>query len=52
MALQGTLIVAVVTGDVHFDHVDTLPNGVPQIVTGTASQGGLCRVITVEPKAD
>ena len=52
VAVQETPIVAVVTGHVHFSHEDTLPNGVPQIVTGTASQGGLCRVITVEPKAD
>ena len=52
VAIQETPIVAVVTGHVHFSHEDTLPNGVPQIVTGTASQGGLCRVITVEPKAD
>ncbi len=52
VALEQTPIAAVVTGHVHFSHEDTLPNGVPQIVTGTASQGGLCRVITVEPKAD
>lgn len=52
VAVQDTPIVAVVTGHVHFSHEDILPNGVPQIVTGTASQGGLCRVITVEPKAE
>lgn len=49
-ALERTSVAAVVAGHIHFSHEDILPNGVPQIVTGTATQGGLCRVIRVEPE--
>lgn len=41
-----TPVKLVVTGHLHFHHEDTLPNGVPQIVTDKGYTGG-CRVIRV-----
>ncbi len=38
----------VITGHLHIDHEDTLPNGVTQIVTDIAS-GGHCRLIRLIP---
>lgn len=37
-------VALVLAGHVHFDHVDTLPGGTPQIVTGAGFDGS-CRII-------
>ena len=42
-----TPVVAVFSGHVHFNHVDTFPNGVTQYVT-SAGYFGDCRVVTVK----
>ena len=39
---------AIVAGHVHFDHEDTLPNGVTQYITDIACDGH-CRVLTLTP---
>ena len=44
---ENTPVVAVFSGHVHFNHVDTFPNGVTQYVTN-AGYFGDCRVITVK----
>ena len=44
---ENTPVVAVFAGHVHFNHVDTFPNGVTQYVTN-AGYFGDCRVITVK----
>lgn len=51
VALEPSPVVAVVAGHIHFGHEDTLPNGVPQLVTELAARNGACRVITVKGKA-
>lgn len=44
---ENSPVVAVLAGHVHFNHEDTLPNGVVQYITSTAYTGD-CRVITVK----
>ena len=44
---ENTPVVAVFAGHVHFNHVDTFPNGVTQYVT-SAGYFGDCRVVTVK----
>lgn len=44
---ENTPVVAVFAGHVHFNHVDTFPNGVTQYVTN-AGYFGDCRVVTVK----
>ncbi len=39
---------AIIAGHVHFDHEDTLPNGVTQYITDIACDGH-CRVLTLTP---
>ncbi len=43
-----TNVALVAAGHIHFHHTDTLPNGVPQIVTAVANTGA-CRVIHLIP---
>lgn len=43
-----TNVALVAAGHIHFHHTDTLPNGVPQVVTAVANTGA-CRVIHLIP---
>ena len=44
---ENSPVVAVFAGHVHFNHEDTLPNGITQYVTSTGYTGD-CRVVTVK----
>ena len=44
---ENSPVVAVFTGHVHFNHEDTLPNGITQYVTSTGYTGD-CRVVTIK----
>ena len=44
---ESSPVVAVFAGHVHFNHEDTLPNGITQYITSTGYTGD-CRVVTVK----
>ena len=44
---ENSPVVAVFAGHVHFNHEDTLPNGITQYVTSTGYTGD-CRVVTIK----